>query len=213
MNYYVILPDGRKFGPADLATLNQWAREGRLIHASQLEEAGTGRRFPAHELQGLVFPNAGPAGPSAWPQPPQQGPQPGVPGNPGVPQGPFSGPVYPPSGGAGPTPGYYRPPYGPQYGQPYSPYPPRSSSNLAWAWVLGGLGIVGALGCCCYIGPILGIVSSGVGMSLANRAKLEGNPSAQGAWTFDLVVLIVCIAVLVLTLVAQGIVSSGGFSR
>ena len=55
MNYFVIWPDGRRFGPADLATLNAWAQEGRLTPANVLEEEGTATRLTAQQLPGLTF--------------------------------------------------------------------------------------------------------------------------------------------------------------
>lgn len=51
-----MLPDGQKFGPADLRLLNQWAAEGRILHGTVLEEASTGRRFDASSLPGLALP-------------------------------------------------------------------------------------------------------------------------------------------------------------
>lgn len=66
MNYFVIASDGQKFGPADLATLNQWAQEGRVLTTTMLEDASTGQQIPATQLAGLVFPV----------QPPSPGPGP-----------------------------------------------------------------------------------------------------------------------------------------
>jgi len=51
--YYVVLPDGQKFGPADLRTLNQWASEGRILSNSIIEDSQTGQRFHAASLPGL----------------------------------------------------------------------------------------------------------------------------------------------------------------
>lgn len=53
MRYYVVWPNGQRFGPADLATLNQWARENRIGPSTTLAEEGTGRTFPANQLPGL----------------------------------------------------------------------------------------------------------------------------------------------------------------
>lgn len=62
----MVEPDGHKYGPADLATLNAWTVEGRLQAGTMLEEEGTGRRLPAGSLIGLRFappiPNVGPVG-------------------------------------------------------------------------------------------------------------------------------------------------------
>lgn len=51
--YFVVLPDGQKFGPADLRTLNQWATEGRILSNTVIEDAQTGQRFQAGSLPGL----------------------------------------------------------------------------------------------------------------------------------------------------------------
>jgi hypothetical protein len=67
MNYFVIMPDGSRYGPTDIAGLNAWAKEGRLLPATRLEEEGTGRSLAAHELLGLEFP----ASQQQWSQPPQ----------------------------------------------------------------------------------------------------------------------------------------------
>jgi hypothetical protein len=53
--YYVVLPDGQKFGPADLRTLNQWATEGRILATSVIEDAQTGQRLHASSMPGLVL--------------------------------------------------------------------------------------------------------------------------------------------------------------
>lgn len=58
MKFYVIWSDGRKFGPADLATLNQWAQERRINRDTDVENAETGQRGRARDIQGLVFPTA-----------------------------------------------------------------------------------------------------------------------------------------------------------
>ena len=69
MLYYVIAADGNKYGPADVPTLNQWAREGRLGPQTMLETAD-GMQIVASRLPGLIFPSA----PTDYASPPQ--PQP-----------------------------------------------------------------------------------------------------------------------------------------
>jgi len=217
MNYFVILPDGSRFGPADLALLNTWAREGRLIPASVLEEEGTGRRLPSHELVGLVFPTSGMSAPPWGAQGP--GPQPGPPGpgpaatpwsqppgpvqQPGPLQGPFAGPGQPQGPGPSPLQGYYRSPYGPQ-----------SSSNLTTAWILGAVSIVSIFLCCCSYGILsaAGIVCGGLGMNCANKAKRDGYPNAQGAWTLNLIGFAACCVVFVGGIVLLIVAGAGGFS-
>lgn len=53
--YFVILPDGSKFGPADTSTLNQWIVEGRVHTTTILEEVPSGVRCPANQLPALRF--------------------------------------------------------------------------------------------------------------------------------------------------------------
>lgn len=43
------MPDGTRFGPVDLATLGNWAAQGRLSPATQITDTQTGRRFAASE--------------------------------------------------------------------------------------------------------------------------------------------------------------------
>jgi hypothetical protein len=58
MQYFLIASDGLKYGPADVATLNQWASEGRLFPTSTVENATTNERLSAMQIPGLVFPSA-----------------------------------------------------------------------------------------------------------------------------------------------------------
>ena len=53
MLYYVIGPDGSRFGPADVTMLSQWASEGRVHPGTTLQEDGTGRNIPASAIPGL----------------------------------------------------------------------------------------------------------------------------------------------------------------
>lgn len=55
MNYYVIASDGQKYGPADINTLNQWIREGRLFPGTMLEPEAGGPAVPASSVAGLAF--------------------------------------------------------------------------------------------------------------------------------------------------------------
>jgi hypothetical protein len=76
MSYFVVMPDGQKFGPADLAILNQWAGEGRILPDTTIEDATTGHRFMASALAGLQLAYARPASqpfpPPGAVQPPTQ---------------------------------------------------------------------------------------------------------------------------------------------
>lgn len=68
--YFVVLPDGQKFGPADLNLLNQWVAEGRVLPNSMLEDAQTGQRMPATSVPGLQV--------ATMQQPPSPFPAPGT---------------------------------------------------------------------------------------------------------------------------------------
>jgi hypothetical protein len=56
LRYFVIAPDGSKFGPADPLTLRQWMAEGRVAPDTWLEEEGTGRRVQARNVLGFEAP-------------------------------------------------------------------------------------------------------------------------------------------------------------
>ncbi len=54
MNYFVVdQTSGQKYGPADLATLNQWVVEGRVTPTTMLEDAATGQQVLASSVPGL----------------------------------------------------------------------------------------------------------------------------------------------------------------
>ncbi len=74
--YFVVAADGKEYGPADLETLRQWAREGRVVRATHIRQEGAGVLFAGKmpELADL-FPSrdasaTGPSGPP--PQAPLQ---------------------------------------------------------------------------------------------------------------------------------------------
>ncbi len=52
MNYFVIWPDGQRFGPVDLATLQQWQIENRVDNNTILEDAKNGNRIRAELVLG-----------------------------------------------------------------------------------------------------------------------------------------------------------------
>lgn len=143
MQYFVILPDGQKFGPADLATLNQWAAEGRIVAGCEIEDLATRVRTPATAMPGLTIPGTQAATGTSkdWNQPPT------------------AGSPYPRSGyGTGTSPG---------------------QTELTVAWILGAV----TFAFCCPVLP-------GVGLYFANKSLSLGNPGAQAAKIFNLVVLI-----------------------
>jgi hypothetical protein len=55
MTYYVVAPDGQKYGPGDVMTLNEWARLGRIVPTTIIEDAATGGRMAAAQVPGILF--------------------------------------------------------------------------------------------------------------------------------------------------------------
>ncbi len=53
MRYYVIAPDGQKYGPVDTPTLNEWVLQGRVLPEFVLEEETTGRRVAPMTVPGI----------------------------------------------------------------------------------------------------------------------------------------------------------------
>ena len=53
MQYFVIGPDGAKYGPADIPTLKQWAADNRVAPQTTLEDSATGQRLAAGQVQGI----------------------------------------------------------------------------------------------------------------------------------------------------------------
>jgi hypothetical protein len=82
MQYFVVMPDGQKFGPADVNVLTQWAAEGRISSGTLLEDVSTGQRLPASQVVGIMWPGAPavseapprPQTPSPFAQPPAYSP-------------------------------------------------------------------------------------------------------------------------------------------
>ena len=57
MPFYVIGNDGSKFGPAEVETLSQWAKEGRLGRETMVENAENGAQARARDIPGVRFPS------------------------------------------------------------------------------------------------------------------------------------------------------------
>ncbi|GBC95074.1 hypothetical protein HRbin16_00861 [bacterium HR16] len=72
MGYYVIAHDGNRYGPADIETLQQWVREGRVAPNTTLEDEFTGTQVRASLLPELshLFPSTAPPPTDATRQPP-----------------------------------------------------------------------------------------------------------------------------------------------
>ena len=65
MQYFVIWPDGQKFGPADVSKLSEWAAEGRITPDHDLESVVDGSRVKASAVPGIVFPGAAQPAPAS----------------------------------------------------------------------------------------------------------------------------------------------------
>lgn len=52
--YSIIGADNRQYGPVELPTLVQWAREGRIIATTTVLDHATGRRFLASDMEELA---------------------------------------------------------------------------------------------------------------------------------------------------------------
>lgn len=72
MRYFVIAPDGNRYGPADVQTLSSWAQQNRLQPNSMLQDETSGQRVIASAVPGIFGAPAGYA-PSAPIIPPVPG--------------------------------------------------------------------------------------------------------------------------------------------
>ena len=65
MNFYIFGDDGNRYGPVNVATINQWIGEGRVFPHTMVENAADGSRARAENIPGVVFP--GQPGPGTAP--------------------------------------------------------------------------------------------------------------------------------------------------
>jgi hypothetical protein len=128
MEYYVVMPDGSKYGPATLDTLNEWAQQGRILPTTTIERVSDGVQGPASMVPGLILPSSG-------------GPAAPAPGNPAPPS--FGQPASPQAPGYGEAdPGLYSGyPRQQQYSYDQVPYELQGKFNwgaflLTWIWGL-----------------------------------------------------------------------------
>ena len=143
MRYYVIAEDGNRYGPADMALLETWAREGRITPTTFLEPELGGARVDAATMPTLQFPTV-------------TAPY----GSPG-PYSPGSSP-YPPSPS---TPNYYG------YGRAPMVQSYMGGTDLRFAWALAIVGTALELLCAHGILPALGgVVMSLVALSRGQKA-------------------------------------------
>lgn len=183
MNYWVIAVDGNKYGPADINTLIQWAKENRLQPDTELEVIETGQRLRARDVAGLSF--AQPAAPSPTVQPVQ----PQQPANPYAPHDPL----------AQPRPHGQDPYPRPDAGQVYNPYQApythagRStyggddgSKDVTMAYVWAAVGFLFS-GCCI---PLFAFIPAFIS---ANAAIAKGNSGGATAKTVAIVLLVLAL--------------------
>lgn len=169
-----------------MATLNQWAAEGRLIPDTILVDAATGAELPARDVPGLFFPIG--LGTAAAPPP---GPSVGT---------PLGGYQSPPA----PT-GLYGSNYPrqtPLYGSGRLPQPP----NVTASYVVSVVGI-GLLCCVPMLSALAGLIAVGLAAS-ANRV----DPSrAKGAIVLGVVVALFGIGLSVgFAFLSRGFTPGGG---
>lgn len=180
MKYFVIAHDGKKYGPADADTLTQWASEGRITPATELEEEMTGRRLMARDVDGIILSESAVQEPGDRYDAPSQptttqsnpyassGPQSSY-GSPQTPSNPFSNPPsnYPRGAGG---------------------YDPSLDQKVTTSWILIVIGFF-----CCFILTIVGTV-------MAHDAKKKGHPGANAAFITGLVLLAVSILLTVFSM-------------
>ena len=134
MEYYVIGPDGAKYGPGDIPTLQQWIAENRIGQQTILEDVATAQRAFASQVSGLTF---APSVANMAPPPVSEAP------------GPLAGP--------GPGSPYESPPgYYPRQGVAGD----GGKTLIMWSWICSGVGII----CCpiilCLVGIVLAVVAA-----------------------------------------------------
>lgn len=177
MSYFVVADDGNKYGPADVATLNQWIQEGRITPESSLQNEATGEMLRAQSVSGLVFQSQPAAAPTYGTPTPGVGPQ-------GMqqPQGGFS-----PQGYAQNP--YARPMGGPQAGQ----------DDVNWGWIWFALSFV----CCGFFGNIFGLIRANRAMELGHPGANAPRIANIIVLVLQVIYLIFVFAVMVPAALAQ----------
>jgi hypothetical protein len=147
MRFYVLWPDGQRFGPADEALLRQWAQEGRLKPETVLQNESTGQEITAQQFG--LFPEESPtAPPGAEPLGPTREEQTREQGATGS---------YQPYGTGQPSASAGSPSNYPRY------FDENSDQGKTEGIVSLVLSVVGVLFCCCFPlsigGIVLGVIS------------------------------------------------------
>lgn len=154
MGYYVLGDQGQKYGPADVATLNMWISEGRLVAHSMLEDEASGAKVAASMVPGLQFPLSPP--PTATYAPPPAAPSAGA--SPYPPSGPYASP---------PAPGQANFGY-----QRINQIGDGGQKDFQMSLVLAAVSVLLTL-----FLPIGGLICSGYAFRSAKRAQVMGHPS------------------------------------
>jgi hypothetical protein len=195
LRYFVYAPNGQRFGPVDLPTLQQWVNEGRVLPNSLLEEEIGGQRMAASTILDLRFP-------PNTPYVAQQMPY----GNPGTTtQNPYADPMAQPQQ---PTPyaAYHRP------GQTAKP---AATPELTTSWVCSSIATFLVFSCGCF--PVLGFIATALaiaGLVNGKKARDNGHPQGNTAYIFSLVILVLSIlsAIGGTIFMVAGMSGMGGFN-
>lgn len=160
--FYVLASDGKKHGPADLMTLQEWANQGRITPDMQLYDE-QGNIYPASsKLHFAGSPSNYPPGYSGPPQPgqPYQGNDPNAgPPTPGTYTPPGATPGYPPmSSGHHYQPGQANPNWSPTGTPNYDPLLMGPGMGSGSGCIAGILTLIGFEMCCNAIPGLLGLV-------------------------------------------------------
>jgi len=163
MRYFVIWPDGRKFGPAEENELLTWLQEGRITLDMDLEDETSGAKMKVGDVPGL-------RDQVKTEETPRMAP-----------------PVDP----AAPGPGWQAPPtQGASYFRPGVPIGDTGASDVTLSWILSAIGLVGGIFCCCWGINILLVVLPIIGLVMANRAIAKGHPTGSAAKVFAIVCIV-----------------------
>ncbi len=182
MNSFFVIDTntGAKYGPADIATLNQWITENRLQPTTMLQDATSGQQLMASQVPGLLFPmSQAPSAPVA-----SAGPI----------QGPIQTPVQPMGRPIG-----SEVPYAGQQQYAYAGGD-DGSKDIMWAYVSSAIGFL----ICPILLPII------YGIFRAVEAKKKGHRGGQTAVIVCSVLLILQIIYLVANIAAVMAMLSGG---
>jgi hypothetical protein len=169
MQYYVVGPDGNKYGPADVPTLKAWIAENRIGPDSMLEDFNTGQRMPASQVPGLIE-GAAPTGT------------------------PMTGTMAPGTSASAPQGNMYAagPSMGPgSYTGGGLTQGDDGKVFVILAWVFSSIGLVL---CCAYISQFAAIL----GAIFAFVAASKGHPGAKAVKIYSIIVLVLSIISLML---------------